>query len=88
MTDKSDHILSFLTRSIKERKIIFPVQPLIGIKPEQVEFTEASIVYELPFSYFGFMFLVKNAIVVITSSGDIGGNHIPKGVLNYTMRKH
>ncbi|CAD5299226.1 MULTISPECIES: non-hydrolyzing UDP-N-acetylglucosamine 2-epimerase [unclassified Imperialibacter] len=64
-------ILSFLSKNLKDRKIIFPVHPRTRTKLQQAGFPEGAIVYEPPFAYFEFMFLVKNAIGVITDSGGI-----------------
>jgi len=60
-----------LSENIKDRTIIFPAHPPIRTKLEQDRFPDGSIVYEPPFSYLEFMFLVRNVIGVITDSGGI-----------------
>lgn len=69
--EKLLEILSVVDRLAGTRKIIFPLHPRTRAKLEAGGFPDVAMIYEQPFSYFEFIYLVKNALCVVTDSGGI-----------------
>jgi UDP-N-acetylglucosamine 2-epimerase (non-hydrolysing) len=69
--DKLDDMLRFLADLANGKTIIFPVHPRTQSKLEGLPDLPKNIIFTDPLPYLEFIYLVKNALAVVTDSGGI-----------------
>jgi len=69
--EKLDDMLRFLAKLANGKKIIFPVHPRTQLKLGNLPGLPNNIIFTDPLPYLEFIYLVKNAMAVVTDSGGI-----------------
>lgn len=84
--EKLKMYLDTLANNVKDLPIVFPVHPRTAKTLRELNITNKSILFMDPLGYLEFIFLVKNAKVVITDSGGITEEATVLGVPCMTLR--
>lgn len=64
-------IISIISSSVKDNKIIFPVHPRIKKDIDKLKNKFSNIIFVQPQPYLNFIYLIKNAFAIVTDSGGI-----------------
>ena len=64
-------IISIISNSVKDNKIIFPVHPRIKKDINRLKNKFTNIIFVQPQPYLNFIYLIKNAFAIVTDSGGI-----------------
>ena len=64
-------IISIISSSVKDNKIIFPVHPRIKKDIKKLKNKFSNIIFVQPQPYLNFIYLIKNAFAIVTDSGGI-----------------
>lgn len=64
-------IISIISSSVKDNKIIFPVHPRIKKDINKLKDKFNNIIFVQPQPYLNFIYLIKNALAIVTDSGGI-----------------
>jgi len=64
-------IISIISSSVKDNKIIFPVHPRIKKDINKLKNKFNNIIFVQPQPYLNFIYLIKNALAIVTDSGGI-----------------
>ena len=64
-------IISIISSSVKDNKIIFPTHPRIKKDINKLKNKFSNIIFVQPQPYLNFIYLIKNALAIVTDSGGI-----------------
>ncbi|ULQ54429.1 non-hydrolyzing UDP-N-acetylglucosamine 2-epimerase [Flavihumibacter fluvii] len=81
-----DHLLSTIMDCTGDRQVIFPVHPRTKKILDSIGFSNPKLVLAEPMAYLEFIYLVKNALAIITDSGGITEEATVLGIPCMTMR--